>query len=164
MNCLDSAEIPSIQPFDVDTFEDEEHLGNESDIGAMQICGFHPKTGSPLQAATPISIEEQELAWEQCSAVYNVALVTVVGVVILVHLAFLFYALWGAIKRACVNQTHLRTEGVDVVGEDETPLTYTPEYVWYVKDGKLPLKGLTQEDFIDFERYAHFVYAQSHES
>nr|CDS17948.1 hypothetical protein EgrG_001073600 [Echinococcus granulosus] len=157
MNCLDPAEIPTIQPFDVDTFEDKDHLGNKVDASAVQICGFHPK------AATPVSVEEQELAWEQCSAVYNVILAAIIGTVIVVHFAFLLHALWGAIKRACIKQTHLRTHGADEVGEDEVPLTYTPNYVWYAGDGKIPLKGLAQEDFIDFERYAHFVYAQSHE-
>ncbi|KAH9282709.1 hypothetical protein ECG_03792 [Echinococcus granulosus] len=198
MNCLDPAEIPTIQPFDVDTFEDKDHLGNKVDASAVQICGFHPKktlayplnfnfhifllfmgfllqevTGFEilkekndlqlLQAATPVSVEEQELAWEQCSAVYNVILAAIIGTVIVVHFAFLLHALWGAIKRACIKQTHLRTHGADEVGEDEVPLTYTPNYVWYAGDGKIPLKGLAQEDFIDFERYAHFVYAQSHE-
>ncbi|KAL5110147.1 hypothetical protein TcWFU_003758 [Taenia crassiceps] len=116
------------------------------------------------KAATPVSMEEQELAWEQCSAVYNVILAAIIGTVIVVHFAFLLYALWDAAKRACFKQTHLRTHGADEVGEDEVPLTYTPDYVWYARDGKVPLRGLTQEDFIDFERYAHFVYAQSHES
>ncbi|VDK39128.1 unnamed protein product [Taenia asiatica] len=158
MNCLDPAELPTIQPFDVDTFEDVDRLGNKLDSQAMQICGFHPK------AAKPVSVEEQELAWEQCSAVYKVILAAIIGTVIVVHFAFLLYALWDAARRACIKQTHLRTQKADEVGEDEIPLTYTPDYVWYARGGKVPLKGLTQEDFIDFERYAHFVYAQSHES
>lgn len=87
----------------------------------------------------------------------------IIGTVIVVHFTFLLYALWHATKRACIKQTHLRIHGADEVGEDEAPLTYTPDYVWYARDGKIPLQGLTQEDFIDFERYAHFVYAQSHE-
>lgn len=45
MNCLDPAEIPTIQPFDVDTFEDEDRLGSKTDAEAVQICGFHPKVG-----------------------------------------------------------------------------------------------------------------------
>ncbi|KAL5966051.1 hypothetical protein TSMEX_006224 [Taenia solium] len=165
MNCLDPAEIPTIQPFDVDTFEDVDRLGNKLDSEAMQICGFHPKDRRDFfQAATPVSMEEQELAWEQCSAVYNVILAAIIGTVIVVHFAFLLYALWDAARRSCIKQTHLRTQEADEVGEDEIPLTFTPDYVWYARDGKIPLKGLTQEDFIDFECYAHFVYAQSHES
>ena len=72
-------------------------------------------------------------------------------------------AAWRAIKQACIKQTHLRTADAEQM-KNETPLTYTPEYVWYAGDGKKPLKGLTQDDFIDFERYAHFIYAQSHEN
>lgn len=94
---------------------------------------------------------------------YNLLFWIVIAVILISHFGVFLVVLYRAVKRACIKQIQLQTSDAEQI-RIETPITYTPEYVWYAGDGKRPLKGLKQEDFLDFERYAHFIYARSHET
>lgn len=95
----------------------------------------------------------------------------------LVHLQFIVDFLQEKIKRAYYKQTHLHTgeeekENLESKLESEltvssTPFPTTATKTSTTKKSKVLnfrlLNGMTQEDYIDFERYEHFIYTHARE-
>ncbi len=117
-----------------------------------------------------MTIEAQQLAWEQCSRVYLILLAFSISIVLLAHFGFLLVALWRGMKGACLRATHLRTrraedsEGIPTRDGTGELLTFSPHSAWHMKSGRQEVRGLTPEEFLYFERFADFVYGQSHEN
>lgn len=115
-------------------------------------------------------LEIQELNWQRCKRIYDVLLVIAIFIVVLVHLLFLIDILRAKVKRAYQKQTHLQIEEeLDVKQKpnsmvamtslsptDRTSTTTSST----AEDRQFP-KGMTQEDYIDFERYERFIYAHA---
>ncbi|VDD82583.1 unnamed protein product [Mesocestoides corti] len=158
MNCLDAPEIPTIQAFDVATFEDFEYSTNNAGIEDVQICGFHP------MATAPLSVEEQEALWETFTGVYTSVFLLAICTVIGFHVGLLLKELWKSGKKTFLKKIFLRAGQAEKSPAMGDILAFTPHYVWFTNGDKQAFAGLTQDDFVDFERFAHFIYAQSHET
>ncbi|VDL16527.1 unnamed protein product [Hymenolepis diminuta] len=171
MQCIDSAEFPAVVTYEKDTFEDDLlHIKMEGE-SELLVCGYHPKPPNP------VSLESQELDWLRCNQIYEIIFIVTIAIVVLVHLQFIVDFLQVRIKRAYYKQTHLHTEE----GEKEnleskmesdltvssTPFPTTATKTSTTKTSKVLnfqlLNGMTQEDYIDFERYEHFIYTHARE-
>ncbi|KAM7532827.1 hypothetical protein Aperf_G00000129145 [Anoplocephala perfoliata] len=169
MQCVDDAEFPTSVTHEKDTFEDEVQHAEASNKSQLLVCGYHPK------APDPVSLEIQELNWQRCKRIYDILLIIAIFVVVLIHLQFLIDILCVKVKRAYHKQTHLHVEEEEkeeTLNDKQKPTSMaaktSPSPIVRtststsstVEDRQLP-KGMTQEDYIEFERYEHFIYAHA---
>nr|CDS26699.1 expressed conserved protein [Hymenolepis microstoma] len=172
MQCVDRADFPTVVTYEKEGFEDDlVPIRVKSDIEPL-VCGYHPSTPNP------VSLEGQELDWKRCNRIYEIILIIAVGIVVLIHLQFIITSLQAKIKRTQYKQTHLHTGEKEKKHSEKKPesdLTVTSSTFPATTTDKTSINknskvlkirfpdGMTQEDYVDFERYEHFIYTHARE-
>ncbi|VDO02251.1 unnamed protein product, partial [Rodentolepis nana] len=166
MQCIDRADFPTVVRYEKESFEDDLLDIKVKSEPELLVCGYHPR------APNPVALEGQELDWKRCNHIYQIFLIIAVAIVVLIHLQFIITFLQAKIKRTHHKQTHLHTDEKEkkklpernpesdlTVTSSTFPATTTDKTSDMKNSNVSKLRfpsGMTQEDYIDFERYEHF--------